>query len=293
MRPSILLVSLVSAAAAAAPIDVWTKSTSEVPKRQRVDPEVLDVTPQRLADPQYGPAEKRWYRALPLETVFKVAPPTGNADLALLRFENGMAIPVRATRPAELGRLRAFIAVATSARAPDQGGQWSSTFEKVTKPGAGDRDRRPLEFHGNKLVVESGWHPMVAADAAATFNPWAFADTLVSIEYVNEAAWFRQFDPTDAAAKPGAQVFRGRCQFCHGVSNVGASYGWDFVEPYPAYKHRAPGSLTMHVKYREQDAPEKALMMPGFHEMKKPDVEAAWKWLEAMGTQGLFPYRAQ
>ena len=289
---SLLLAVLLSAPAAAAPVEVWTRPAAGPPKKALVDPARLEASPVQLQDPHYG-AARRWYRAAPLEAVFKLAPPAPPADLALLRFQNGMLVPVRTRDAAELAKLKAWVAVATSDRDPEKGGVWTAEFPPAPRAGAEERDRNPLRFEGHKLVVESGWHPMVPAAAAKGFNPWVFADTLVGIEYVEEAAWYAQFEPADPAAKAGAAVFRGRCQYCHGVSTVGANYGWDFIEPYPMFKHRRASSLSMHLRYREQDAPEKGLMMPAFPEISKPETEAAWKWLEAMGTRGLKRYGAR
>ena len=35
---------------------------------------------------------------------------------------------------------------------------------------------------------------------------------------------------------------------------------------------------------------KKGLMMPAFPEITRAEAEAAWKWLEAVGTRGLKPY---
>jgi mono/diheme cytochrome c family protein len=290
MRAPIVWLFLGLAAPAwAAPIEIWSRTAKGPTTRVQLDPAKLEAKPMQLKDHQYGGAA-RWYKAAPLEALLKQSPPGPLIELALLRFENGMVIPVHFRDAEELRKLKAFVAVATADAAPDKGGTWSTDFAPAPRLNAEGGDAHPLKFAGHKLVVESAWHPMVAAGASKTFNPWAFADTLVGIEYVDEVAWYGQFEPDDAAAKAGAAVFRGRCQFCHGVKQIGASYGWDFVEPYPMFKHRNPSSLAMHLKHREQDAPRKGLMMPAFPEITKADTEAAWKWLEAMGTAGLKPY---
>ncbi|MBX7097721.1 MAG: hypothetical protein K1X89_08415 [Myxococcaceae bacterium] len=292
MSPRVLAATLALSAslAHASSIAVWTHGTGPaLPAKALLDLETLPSEVKELADPQYD-GERRWYRGVALQAVLERTPPGPGVDLALLHFQNGMVIPVPFQDPAVLKKLGVFVALATSYGAPDSG--FVDTFEPAAKPGAQKTDRRPLRFDGNKLVVSSAWHPMVTAKASATFNPWRFADSLVAIEYVDEAAWYGQFEVSQAT-RAGAASFRGRCQFCHGARKVGAGYGWDFVEPYPLYKHRQSGSLLLHTKYRELDAAERGLMMPAFAEITAPEVEGLWQWLEAIGTQGLKPYRVK
>lgn len=282
---SLLAAALVSASPSA--IAVWTHPTGpELAPREWVDLAALPSEVRQLADPQYEGA-KRWYRGVALQAVLERTPPGPGVDLALLHFQNEMLIPVPFNAPEVMKRLGVFVALATAER-PDAG-SFSPSFEPAAKPGAAATDRRPLRFEGNKLVVPSAWHPMVAAKASGTFNPWRFADSLVAIEYVDAAAWYGQFERS-AATRAGSDAFRGRCQFCHGARKVGASYGWDFVEPYPLFKHRRPDSLLLHTRYRELDAAERGLMMPAFPELTAAEVDALWLWLEAVGTQGVRPY---
>lgn len=283
MRTLLLISALAAPLAAAFPVAVSTRGSDGARGKQVfLDPGALPLENRELADPQYAGA-KKWYRGAPLEALFTKAPPTAGADLALLHFQNGMIIPVHFRSADEVKKLGAFVAVAIADKAPDQGGTLSERFPPATKPDGMGRDRRPLEFEGNKLVVPPGWHPMVAAKAAKTFNPWRFADSLVAVEYVRELAWYGQFD-YGAPTAAGLAVFKGRCQFCHGVDKVGAGYGWDVAQPFPLYKHRNAKSLALHTRYRESDAAEKGLMMPAFPEITTPEVEAIWKWFEAAGT---------
>lgn len=290
MPPSLLAVAtaLTATLAHASSVAVWTHATGPgLPAKTLVELSSFPSEVKELADPQYDGA-RRWYRGVALQTVLERTPPGPGVDLALLHFQNGMVIPVPFQDPEVMKKLGVFVALETAHDGPDAG--FVGTFEPAAKPGAQKTDRRPLRFDGNKLVVPSAWHPMVTAKASATFNPWRFADSLVAIEYVDEAAWYGQFD-LSAATRAGAASFRGRCQFCHGARKVGASYGWDFVEPYPIFKHRQPGSLLLHTKYRELDAAERGLMMPAFAEITAPEVDGLWQWLEAIGTQGVKPYR--
>lgn len=284
MRTLLAICALVAPVAALAfPVAVSTRGSDGLRGRPVfLEPGALPLENRELADPQYSGA-KKWFRGVPLGVLFAKAPPTGGADLALLHFQNGMLIPVHFRSADELKKLDVFVAVAIADQAPDKGGAFSETFPPSSKPEAMGRDRRPLQFEGNKMVVPSGWHPMVAPKASKTFSPWRFADALVAVEYVRELAWYGQFD-YGAPTAAGLAVFKGRCQFCHGVEKVGANYGWDIVQPLPIYKHRNAKSLALHTRYREGDAAEKGLMMPAFPEITTPEVEAVWKWFEAAGT---------
>jgi hypothetical protein len=266
------------------PVTVSTRGADGAPgPAALLDVAALTLEVRQLADPQYDGA-KRWYRGAPLQAVFSKAPAGPGADLALLRFQNGVMIPVRFQRRDELAKLDVFVAVEFADAAPDKGGTFTSAFPPVHKPGPqAKEDRRPLKLEGNKLVVPAGWHPMVEPKAAKTFNPWRFADSLVAIEYVRELAWYGQFD-YGPDTQAGLKLFRGRCQFCHGVRKVGANYGWDVAEPVALYKHRDAKSLALHARYREGDAAEKGLMMPAFPELSTAEVGVLWKWFEAAGT---------
>ena len=284
MRAFLLIGALVAPLSAFGyPIAISTRAADGTRGKQVfLDPAALSLENRELADPQYAGA-KKWYRGVLLEALFEKAPPAAGADLALLHFQNGMLIPVRFRSADELKKLGVFLAVGIADRAPEQGGTFTEKFPPATRLDATGPERRPLTFDGSKVVASAAWHPMVEARATKTFNPWQFADTLVAIEYVRELAWYGQFD-YGAATRAGLAVFKGRCQFCHGVQKVGASYGWDVAEPYPLYKHRAPKSLALHTRYRERDAAERGLMMPAFPEISIPEVEAIWKWFEAAGT---------
>ena len=101
------------------------------------------------------------------------------------------------------------------------------------------------------------------------------------------ASWDAQFAAGDSAQHAeGQRVFLSRCQFCHGVKKVGATFGWDFVEPIPVSQHRSAKSLALHVRSREGDAPEAGLMMPALRDVTEVEVTAVWKWMEAIGKQG-------
>ncbi|MFN0063296.1 MAG: c-type cytochrome [Myxococcaceae bacterium] len=242
-------------------------------------------------DVQYR--QKTRFRGVALSDVFAASPPPEAADLAILQFRNGMQVPVHPNDSAELSRLNAFIA--TEVWRPASEGQaegWSTAFVPVGKAVAPGRDRRPIEFLGNKVMVETRWHPWVPErkDKKA-FSPWAYVDSLVGIEYVQRAAYERQFRVTSGGDAVGYGLFRQSCQFCHGVAKVGAKFGWDFAAPIALSEYRGPRSLALHVKYREGDAPERGLMMPAFPEFKDADLEALWAWMSALGKQKPQPYR--
>ena len=70
-------------------------------------------------------------------------------------------------------------------------------------------------------------------------SPWAEVDTLTGIEFVSRAAYYAQFDvDPDPAVKAGEQLSTQSCQFCHGVRQTGAGFGWDFVDPTPVADYR-------------------------------------------------------
>ena len=229
------------------------------------DAELRDA---ELRDAQSG--ELRRFRGVPLRELIEQSPAVPGADLLLLYFENGMVVPLPLHDDAAWERLAPFVA-------------FESTFPPVAKKGAEQRDRRPLEFHGTKLVVKSLWHPFVPEGGAGTFSPWSYVDTLTGFQCVQKESWYRKFQPShDAGTVPGYTLFFGYCQYCHGARNAGANYGWDFVEPVPLYTYRGAEGLFLHVRYRSEDAPELGLMMPAFKEFTPEDAQATFAWLKSV-----------
>jgi mono/diheme cytochrome c family protein len=114
-------------------------------------------------------------------------------------------------------------------------------------------------------------------------------DSLVGIELVNAAAYNSMFDlePKRAA---GLALYRQSCQFCHGVRQVGAKFGPDFVDPLPVHEWRKPARrLYWHMTYRRLDAVERGEMMPALKYMTKQDASEVWSWLRAAAGQSLRP----
>lgn len=231
-------------------------------------------------DAQYGKAYR--FRGVPLARLLGDVP--AGYDLALLRFENGMVIPLPFRDAAAMARLDPFLARAmVIAEEADDRPTWHPHFPPIYKKGAEAVDRRPITFTGNKLVVKERWHPLVSEKAAATFSPWAVCDSLVGIELVRAESWWRQFDAGKNTAA-GQAVFQHRCAFCHGARHLGAGFGWDFVEPVPLHGWRDAKSLQLHVRYRETDAPQRGLMMPVQADMSDAEGRALWGWLEAIAA---------
>jgi hypothetical protein len=214
------------------------------------------------------------YEGVPLGQAierFGIAPKY--VDTALLHFANEMIVPVRLD---ELGKLDAFIAVAQCKQEV-----CTNDFPPVEKGDEVYIDRRPIRFVSNKVVVAS----------AKGFSPFRHTNSLIGIELVNGRAYERQFEVIDTpGVRRGVAAFRQRCQFCHGVRGVGASFGWDYVKPVALYTYRSPRSLAMHVRHRETDAPQKGVMMPALPDVDDAMAQALWELLEAFGKYPLLPY---
>jgi mono/diheme cytochrome c family protein len=264
---SVVVLGLVSglAQAAGSTVDVAGKS---------VDLTKLKAVEVTRPDLQVG--GQRHYRGVPLSSVVDSLKPGKQADTVLLKFANGMQVPL--PRDAKLWKeLEPFIALEV-----ERDGAWSADFPEVAKAGAEERDVRPLVFNGNKFVVSTAAHPAVAPAARENgFTPFAYVDTLVGVELVNAAEREQAIKVTrDAAAQSGFKVFLSHCQFCHGVRQVGARYGRDFATPSLAEKDAK--ALLLHVRYRDADAAEKGQMMPYFKDVGADDVKALLTWIRAV-----------
>jgi mono/diheme cytochrome c family protein len=269
-------------------IEVWTRSagaTGDVEPAKLTPIAVASIAPRTFErlDPQYG--KKYTFRGFSFVDLLTKAGPPAGADLALLHFSNGMAIPIPFRDAAVMKRLDPMIALAIVADGKPQ------PLPAVTRKTHEYVDVPAIAFEGNKVVVAEGWHPMLAADTKG-WSPWKHAASLAAIEFVTAAPYYAQFDVgrTDAS-RAGFGLFKQNCQFCHGARGIGAKLGWDFVEPVPLYTWRgSPHQLYMHVAYRRLDAPERNEMMPALKHMSEEDAVKVWRWLEAIGTTPLRPY---
>jgi mono/diheme cytochrome c family protein len=282
MRPALLAAVSLSCAAFADPmVQTWVRGDSRKPV---VDLAKAPQTEASRKDAQTGATQT--FRGVTLEALIREAAPAPALDLVVLHFQNGMAVPLPFRDEATLKALDPLVALAVKTK-----DGWVSAFPPLAKKDSGARDTRPITFEGNKLVVASLAHPYQpkAADEA---SPWQHVDSLTGLEFAVASAWDAQFAAGDAAPlKEGQRVFLSRCQFCHGVKRVGASYGWDFLDPLPITGHRTAKSLALHVRSREGDAPEKGLMMPALRDVTEAQVAAVWKWVEALSKKGPRPYQ--
>lgn len=273
-------------------IQVWTRQPGSYSDEQSpVRHGVVSLAPHQLKTPltvktlmdiQYD--RRVTYRGLALKDLISSVTLAADTDLALLHFENGMIVPMPITR---LARLNAFLALEVC---KGRGRACEKGFDAVPRASVygEDEDPRPIEFSWNKLVVGSRWHPDVVKTDADGFSPWLHVDSLKGIEFANAAAYYRQF----AVGRSGGEsVFRARCQFCHAVRFVGASFGWDFVRPLPLAEKRTPATLTGHVKYKKAMATRLGIQMPPQDDVNLPEMTRLWQWMKDLTREPAKAYR--
>jgi mono/diheme cytochrome c family protein len=255
--------------------------------RTKVDLDSLPLTQARRFDAQYG--KQLWFEGVPLTTLLTRLGPPASVDLALLHFANGMVVPLPFRDPTVLSRLEPFIALRTRTSA---GAPFASEFPPLTRKAREYADVPLTRFSANKMVVTRLWHPAIGDKVQADFSPWTFVDSLVAVEFVEAAPYYKQFDVDSRSdAQAGLTLFRQTCQFCHGARKVGAKFGWDFVEPAPLYSYRKGGTrLYYHVHFRRYDAIERGQHMPALKFMTQADAGTLWQWLKAIGTRPMLAY---
>jgi hypothetical protein len=223
----------------------------------QVDLDAVSLTETERFDAQYGSTEI--FTGVPLEVLIGRIQAPAQADLALLHFGNGVVVPLRYRDPAVMKRLQPW--VARGMHLTDSG-MTTGRFKPITNRLRAYFDVPVIKFAGNKLVVAERWHPDVPARAQKDLSPWVHVDSLVAIELVNGAAYHSMFD-VQAKTAPGLALFHQSCQFCHGVRQVGAKFGMDFVEPVPVHKWKdLDRRFYWHVKYRRRDPVLRGEMMP-------------------------------
>jgi len=272
-------------------VDLWTRKPGSYadgtnwPKGNQVrfDLDAHLGKAQDRYDFQYG--RKYPFRGVLLKDVILSYKAPPEADTVLLHFANRMIVPIPRDESV-LDRLGVLVA-----REVRIGKSWSKKFPSRSKNDPIYSDPRPINFSGNKLVVASAWHPGADKQGQSGFTPWRFSDALTGVEFVNRAAYERQFLVDDSpSTQAGLGEFMGRCAFCHSARQIGSRFGWDFVDPLPTYKQKAPEHLLNHVKYPKWDALERGLMMPAQKDVTSGEIFLLWKWMEAVATKPAKPY---
>jgi len=289
--PPVLSAS-VALAAPGPTLDVWTRTAGPAAGAdKRTNPRVIDlsklpVVEVRRTDVQYGRVLE--YRGVPLQAVLDEYAPAAALDLALLHFGNGMQVPLPFRDAALVKSFDLFVAIATR---PSSEANWRTSFPALSRPRSGFADARPIKFGAIKLVSASAGHPALAPEARGVLAPWQHTDSLTGVELVSSQAYFAQFNVGDEpAVQHGQKLFMQNCQFCHGARQVGAAFGWDFVDPTPIYNYRGRRNLFYHVKYKPIDASARGLQMPAMSHMSEPDVADLWQWLRAVATRPMPAY---
>jgi mono/diheme cytochrome c family protein len=289
-----LLFAAAPAGASPNTLDLWVRQAGSYgagndPGRlqaRKLDLDQLQQQEVKHLDVQYEGAFR--YRGVPLSAVLATYAPPKGVDLALLRFKNGMIVPLPFRDAAVMGRLDPFIAL--SIFLPEENKFLRGRFPNIARRVEDYVDVRPIAFAGNKLVVSDRWHPAVPAEALPVFSPWIQVDSLVGIEFVSAAAYYRQFD-LSPAAHAGYELFTQSCQFCHGIRKVGASFGWDFVQPIEVSTYRDTGKkLFYHIKYRSQN-PSRGELMPALKHISEDQAGLLLKWLQAVAKTPVPEYQ--
>lgn len=285
--------ALAAHAEAAQPVQLWVRAPGVYGKKeqdpakqnpQTVDLESLPQKQEQRTDVQYGTSA--YYRGVALSDIWaKYTPPNGT-DLALLHFHNGVVIPLPFRDAATMKRVAPFVALSRSTTAE---GPYRTELPPVNKSVEGYADIRQVAFSGNKIVVADGWHPEMTEPALANFSPWRLTGSLTGIEFVEGTAYYRQFVPS-ADVRPGFEVFRQNCQFCHGVNKVGARFGWDYATPLPLHTYRSTEQkLYMHIAYRVE---YKATwqQMPALKHISQAEAGLLWQWMRAVSSAPMTRY---
>lgn len=275
-------------------VDLWTRAPgvyAHGAEPGKLKQKKLEFSAQKLSgvkrfDFQYG--ESRYYKGLELNSIVESYAPAANLDMAILHFSNGIAIPVSLS-PKSGARVGLDVFVARQTRSSPKA-SWQTIFPEVAKEDETFRykDPNPIRFEGNKVVVKTGFHPDVTSKK---FSPWHHTGSLVGVEFVERAAYYRQFSVDDASMNEGMEIWKGRCQYCHGVNKVGSSFGWDFAEPVPVWKLKSAAHLYNKLKYPYHDALERGLMMPTQTDVTQAEIETLWQWIKGISRSGIKPYK--
>ena len=87
-------------------------------------------------------------------------------------------------------------------------------------------------------------------------------------------------------------LFRQSCQFCHGVHQVGATFGWDFVDSPAIYDYEdSAANLYHNVAYKPRNAGELGLVMPALSFLSESAAGDLRQWIQTVGSTPRPPYQ--
>jgi hypothetical protein len=218
-------------------------------------------------------------QGVPLSSLLAKAPKDRVVDAARLRFKNGTEVLLPLARSPMLD-----VFVARRLKHSDQAA-FTTDFDPVPLGDASWRSPRSLVFSGNRVFAAAPAEP----PQGRGFVPWGFVDSLVEVELVHEASWQQVFDVGEETRR-GLEVWRARCQTCHGARGAGASFGWDFVQPLPLSTWRTPDGLFTHVRAHKLEAAQLGLAMPPQPDVTREETDALHAWMSALATTTLRPY---
>lgn len=279
-------------------IDLWVRGKGHyekkaIDKKSPVKSESLSLPLKtaKLHDAQYE--KERVYQGVGLSRLIDAyKAPLGDSTGFILHFDNGMIIPMEFT-----DRVKEKVFIATGFKDSEKAKSWRKDFPAVAKKDELRyfRDPNPTVFKNNKIVIPLLKRQLYFKDAKGKlvprFSPWSHVSSLTGVEFVNLNAYYKQFDISDKPDhKRGFAIFKARCQYCHGVRGVGASFGWDYGGPIKVSKKRDAKSLHLFVKYPKADALERGLKMPNQIDLKKDDADKLWKWISLMESRMLNAY---
>ena len=279
-----------------ATIELYVRKAGSPPSREatvKENPKVVDLDKEplesvRLTDIQYDGAQR--FRAVRLGLIISRYAPPGSTDLAILHFANGMAVPLPFRDDRAMKRLSLYVARGIL---PEATKETIAPLPAISRKVENYVDVKPIVFGTNKLVVGDRWHPAVPEREQAALSPWMFVDSLTAIEFVSSAAYFRQFEVNTASheSREGLAVFMRSCQFCHGARKLGASFGWDFVEPLPITEvRRSPRALFFHVAYRAKSEQQAGVLMPALQYIDEDDARVLYQWLRDLPARPMPAY---
>lgn len=278
-------------------IHIWTRGRGQYENHAVIeklgekayDPAKNKARRAAIYDLQYG--RKVQVAGAWLNDIISEYKPTLDSDMIILHFSNQLAIPVPLVDDGENSiSKQVFLAF----HIKDEDGKWSSDFPDIERINDQNIVVRRIRFTVNKIVVSSPEHPFtesIRASRARKFSPWRYANDLVGIEFVDQAAWERQFEVGNGRVAAGQDVFLQRCQYCHGVRSIGSPRGWDFDGPIKAHVKRDAESLFYHVKFPKAFAAEYGTSMPTQPTFTENEANDLWLWMRTISRRkSMHPY---
>lgn len=268
-------------------IEMWARAPGDHADKKKQPPKyhAIKIEISTLATEEKTLFDRQYNKRLTFKTIAAhdlirfYTPIYQGMDLVILHFSNGSLYPLRRDTLGKGGSL--YIATAVK-----MNNKWTNKFPTVTIPRQ-NGGNEIIAFDQNKVVADEDWLRKNRSETQFdSLDPLSHFTSVVGVEFADSDAYYRQFmSKGDKTEFSGRVVYIRRCQFCHGVGELGARSGPNFASE-PLIAHFSAKKIYSHVKQRAA----KKGQMPNQPDFTVKEAKDLHRWLTILSKGETMPY---